>query len=1029
MEKRGSVCVTWRRGRWSCGRSALALAALSAFFVFCARPADCQVSAPSAPFQSGRDVVLRPPAGGAARFRFLPDGQWIHYDRELLLGAALGETRAYSIEIDEGRGETNVAEYIIDKGRPQPPSVDPQGGLYRGPLSPAFGCERGSHAVWALVGPGSSPLSFTSYSPESRPLLAVPPEGVATYTLLAYAEDGAGNRSELRRFVYRIAEAGLPANTPAQDGSPVSPRPDGALALPRRVSSSGSIELSYDVPDGGEFLVAVNPSKIPSTLDEFVRVAPENGIAHFAIPCPYGWSGKLHIYFGLFSNGVAVFSPDGVDMELSYPPDDSPLIAAPGEPRLAADVLGRGSFIVFPSYDGEILFSLNGAAWAAYEGPLVVDAGLRDIDVSWRGEKEGGRRSETRSMRMELPSALSEAILLGVDDGAVVGEELTLTPSSPSIMRYELRTAEDDPPPEPGPSSPPVNDGLSLRCPPGEVRHYVLRYRVFADASDSSPASDGRILRCTIDRKPPDPPRPTAALPAYSNKALSLAFEPGELGSTVFASLSVDGADAPFAPVTGILEFPGSEKGSVAYVVRAYRVDEAGNRSAEMDRISLVIDHSSVYAADDASDDGDGSPSRPYRNFDAALAAAIAEGKRSINVRGKLVSTKAVVATAPIDIIGGFGAGWTRDRSVRAQLRVESPASAPAFSSRGVAMTLRNISFSFPSPGPATAASAGSTALFDVAKGSLTLENCTIQAGSAGDLVIAHAASSSVEIARSSVTIDRAMSCAIARAEESNVEFRDSVITARPGTRAFAAFDLEGGSLSITGALIESSADLALRLLSLKDAKLVMDRSLVRVDSGSGYLRLGSFSEVEGELRNSRFSVSWKGDGLLFETSRTSPAFRHVTITAESLRGKLGFFGADGEAPEIWNSVLSCASGGGVMLACGSAPPAGRLVADCVWGFDTLVSTKGARIVSLDALNALNRGSAAFAKTRHISESPSKTFAAPVKNLSSLASGSACVDAAYPLQGEAYSTDFSGAPRPAPGGAGLPDIGAEELGG
>jgi hypothetical protein len=232
----------------------------------------------------------------------------------------------------------------------------------------------------------------------------------------------------------------------------------------------------------------------------------------------------------------------------------------------------------------------------------------------------------------------------------------------------------------------------------------------------------------------------------------------------------------------------------------------------------------------------------------------------------------------------------------------------------------------------------------------------------------------------------------------------------------------------MAGSLIESSADLALRLLSLRGSRLLMDRCLVRIDAGSGYLRLGSFSNVEGELRNSRFLVLWNGDGLLFETEgRSSPAFRHLTVSAQTLRGRLDFFRATGAIPEIWNSILSCASGGGVLLGCDSAPVAGSLVADCVWGFDALVA--GAMdVTSIEGLNALNGGSAAYSSLRHVSESPSKTFSAPVKSLSPLARDSACIDAAYPLDGEAYARDFRGSARPSAAGKKLPDIGADESG-
>jgi hypothetical protein len=105
------------------------------------------------------------------------------------------------------------------------------------------------------------------------------------------------------------------------------------------------------------------------------------------------------------------------------------------------------------------------------------------------------------------------------------------------------------------------------------------------------------------------------------------------------------------------------------------------------------------------------------------------------------------------------------------------------------------------------------------------------------------------------------------------------------------------------------------------------------------------------------------------------------------------------------------------------------LVADCVWGFDKLLS--GAREASdLDGLNALNADQATYSAKPIISEAPERTFAAAVKAQAPLRSDSACVNAALPLE-SGYELDFSGHRRPGPGravpGDAGPDIGADEL--
>jgi hypothetical protein len=267
------------------------------------------------------------------------------------------------------------------------------------------------------------------------------------------------------------------------------------------------------------------------------------------------------------------------------------------------------------------------------------------------------------------------------------------------------------------------------------------------------------------------------------------------------------------------------------------------------------------------------------------------------------------------------------------------------------------------------------------------------------------------------------MSAAAFDVEASDVVVGDSTITAAAGAHVFSCFSLEGGSLSLVGSLLESSADLGLRLLSLHDASLLVDRSLARADSGSGYMRLGVFTGVKGEIRSSKFLVSWKGDGTLFDIEDGGPAFRHDSVVADTTKGSLRFFDVAGPVPEIWNSILSSEAGGGELLRSSMAPTEGSLVADCIWGFPVLV-TGAVEIDDLAGLDALNATSALYASRPHVAEPPSSTFSKAIKSMRPLSPGSACVGAAL-AQGEGL--DFSGNPWPSGSGGRRPDIGADQL--
>jgi hypothetical protein len=483
----------------------------------------------------------------------------------------------------------------------------------------------------------------------------------------------------------------------------------------------------------------------------------------------------------------------------------------------------------------------------------------------------------------------------------------------------------------------------------------------------------------------------------------------------VYVSVSADGKSSGFTPASGPIELAGAESGPVSYMIRAYGVDAAGNKSAEMKAISLIVDRSSVYAAEDGFDRGDGSPDRPFRSLDDAIAAALASGKRSVNLRGSLELRSPVISTKQIDIVGGFGKQWIRDTSVKASIRISVPGSASPFSQSGSSLTIRNVEVSAPRSGPAP--------LITGTRAQIILDNCSISAGGDGDVVVLSAMESTISASNVRIAASRAMSCTAFACESSSLRVAESTIEAASATRVFCAFDMYRGSLDVKGTLIESYADIALNMLSMRESSLNIDRSLCRADAGSGFLRIGSFIQTKGEIRNTKILVSWKQTGTLFEISGGGPDFRHDTVIADSERGRIKFFEISGQVPQIWNSIFACTKGGSDFISTRSVPRQGSISANCIWGFERLIAG-AVEIRSLMELNTLNAASALNSSRPNISEPPSETFASPVKSLTPINPKSLCVDAAIPLDGIAYAADFRGLPRPAPGTP--PDIGADE---
>ena len=1015
-------------------RRALAMLLVALAVAPCARPQEKTASASSEPSQtivSPTDISLDPPEG-VSFFRFLPGGQWSDFDRPLLICAAQGEERSYRIELGrrtapsaatdsaQGANGSGVAggefrSYLIDKRPPEPPTATPADGLFRAALSPSLSAEPGCSIYWALVGAGSSE-GFRQLGTGPGPSMAPPLAGTASYTLIAYAVDAAGNQSRLARFAYLLAQGGLPAAAPQAAAPPPAASADASLGPPQTVEEEGSVELVAFAPAGSVFLVDVNPAAPPRSLDDFVQVEAEGGRASFRIPCPYGWKGSLPVYYGFLTNDVLRFNPTPLDAALAWEPEASAEPPAPLAPVIVADPIGRGAYLSFPRYDGTIYVSVDGSPERSYSGPFALSSASPRVRVSWLGEDGRGRRSAPSESFLDLPPRAPEISIVGVQEGAKVGRDLSLAQSAPGVLRYEIGSV-DDPPAEPSASSPILSGTLAVTCPAGQKRQVLIRYRSYLGAASDSVGGEERTLSFTIDKVPPPAPSLLESSQPYSDKPVSLSFAAEGEGVAIYASVAVGGATAPFAEVNGPIELAGAETGPVSYLLRAYAVDELGNRSAEMRPVTVVVDKDSVYAAEGAAAGGDGSPARPFASLDSALNAAVAGNKKSVYLRGSLTLGSAFQSGRDLSLVGGFSDDWSRDSSQKATISVTVPPAGAALAVKASRLTLRGVDV--------RATGAGGPLISATEGGLLEIVDSSLSSTSAGDSIIVKVASSSLSVEGSTLSADAAMSCTAVDASDSAVTLSDSVVGARSSVHAFGACVLSGGSLTIARSLFKSSADLALRLLDLRGARLSMERSLVQVEGGSGYMRIGSFVNSPGEVRDCKFDVAWQGDGTLFELSGEGPAFRYDTLLASARGGALRYFDLNGASLQVWNSILSCEAGGQDLVHTDGPLGAGSLVADCIWGFPTLVD--GAMdIAKLDALDALNAASPIFSSKRHVSEPPQATFAAPEKSVAPLSPRSACVGAALPID-EGPAVDFLGHPRPGLAGPAAPDIGAQEL--
>ena len=979
----------------------------------------------AAPAVSRSDFGLLPPSepGAAAYFRFGPEAPWTLFDRPLRLGAAPREDRAYGLEVavegPGGRRET-AYRFRIDKLPPAPPRASPSQGVLREAVAVSLSAEAGSSLRCALLGPGSAELVFEPYDPSRRPVLRPPASGTETVVLLAYAVDEAGNGGEPSRFVYRLAASGLGVAEPPAQAPRLPPRADPLpeLAATLVAQEAGRSVVSVEAPESAAVLAAVNPRDPLADAAAYAPLQRSGGKALLVLECPYGYSGEARVHLavqdssGLRARSEALFVP------LAHRPEAARVPAPPEGPSLIAGPPGSGALVAFPAADGELYVSMAGSPFRPYSQPLSLPPGEGSVELRWYGVSAGGK-SETASALLKRPAAIPDIGVLGAPSGAATREAVRLRPSGPGTLRYEL-SSDGSVPPEPGPASPLLGQGLLVECPEGEERSYAFRFRPFAGEAPDAPAGEGGLLAFALDRRPPPAPRLDLDVSSYASSALEIGF--ADSGGRVYASVSEEGREEPFMPVEGRLSLPGSDRGPVEYRIRAYALDEAGNRSAEMEPRRFLVDKTTIYADSAAGAAGDGSPDRPYRSLEDAIGASLSSGRSLVRLRGKFALGRPLRLGSRLVLSGGYGPAWERLAGERALVDLLPSAfeeGGPAILVEGGSLSLEGVELA--------AALEGSGVLVSLSGASLNLEGSRLRGRARGDLVLVEASASRIRVSASTLGLEEARSGAALVAADSEAAFSGSKLSAAEGLRYFSGLDLERGSLLLEDSVLSSRAALGSSLLSLKDAELRAERCLFEGKGGSGFFLLGRLADCRGLVANSRAEISWDGDVTLFELSGVPPAFVHDSFILDGRPGASRFFDAKGRVPRIRNSILQAPAGGAVLLRSTEAPLPGDLAANCLWGFDDLVAGSLAirGPAGLAALNALNVGDAALAAKPNIEEAPASTFGEPLKGIPRLRAGSACVDGALPLEG--FEADFRGGYRPGPAGPGAPDIGADEF--
>ena len=968
------------------------------------------------PALSSRPVMLLPPAAGQSagtEYRFSGCPYWTAFDSPLELDAAYGEERSYVLEFRDSPGTApRRLELRIDRLPPKAPVMDPPEGLYRHGVQLAMSAGPGSTIRYSISRAGSEAAAFVAFDQARQPLLELPATGSSTVVVVAYAVDEAGNASPIVRSAYRLAAPGPAYSAPPPAAPPPVMAPGSLedLADPAVTRLAGYTALDFRPPEGSVLYVSVNPAAMPSSFADFLPLQSGDGPATLAFPCPPGWIGKASIYVGLLRGPSFAFRevPFMVDL------DGLGSGASPMAPSLLASIPAGPVYLVFAPFAGDILYSVDRGEYRTYEGPVPMDRGRKSLELSWYGRSPTGDLGPRHSVNLAVPAQAAAIALLGPAWDTILDDDVSLTVSGQGFLRYELGS-DGAMPQEPQSSSPQASGTITVSCPAGEERTFIVRYRDFAGPGADAAGGEGGILRFTIDRKAPLPPVIVAPAESYSSQALTLSFKAQE--GKVFMAVEVDGKEAAFSAAPPSIELKGSDEGPTRYVVRAYAVDAAGNRSAECEPVAVTVDMATVYVSEDGSDTGDGSRVRPFASLDAAMKAALDPGRprTAVAIRGRVPysGTTALGTGSRLTVRGGFDAAWNPQEGGMSAI-VRGKGQDPLFTVSGASLSMEDVAIE--------AGELSGPVLFSLSSASLSLVDVSIAASSDGDILIVDAVGSAVRLASTSVSMEGAVSACVIQTRDCGIVVEDSKLAAGQAVRYFSGINATGGSLALRASAFSSRAALGTRLIALKAGSIDVEAAYFDLRGASGFLSVGSFEDCQGRIADSRGYVEWEGGVTLFRLKGSSPIFVHDSFYAVTAKGSVRFFDCTGTTPMLRNCILGAKGLRNELVSSDQKPLPGQVSANCLWGFYFCVS--GA--ISLRDVATLNSYNSADATALpNIVEAPELTYGAlPPGSFFNLAPGSACLGAGMPLAG--YPEDFEGDPRPAADSGKRPDIGADQ---
>ncbi len=981
-----------------------------------------------APGRYPEDVVaLATSAARGATLEFRWDGakDWALLDRPLDLSAFPNEERVYSYAVRAVKDGAVLAErtveFRVDKRPPAAPAFSPTPGGYRGDTVIRLSGDDGARIMYRIVASGLPTGEFVEYAASAPPALSAPGNGIRRYSVVAYAVDDVGNagRPEIRHyFVSDLkGDADGAAMSVPETSSPKIARLD-SVSIQLAEPKPGTRRIVMGLPEGASCaLVAVNPRAVDASrgarvLDDFVEIAPARGQVSFDLGAPYLWNRPLILRYGYRSPDGAVIADRAVEIGFSFDSAQASS-ASPPAPVVSPIPEGEAVMLSWPPFSAAIFYSVDSGEYERYRAPVFLDGARPGVPIRFRyyGETDDGMRSAIMETEITPPPPLRTPPLFGVPETATASR-VRLRLGDAGTVRYENSAGSRAR--QVSSASPLFGDGLSFDGEDGKSIRYQVRVRAFSDASPGAECADEDVYEFVIDREPPPVPRFGGMIedPADPDRRLFV-FSAGD--GTVFASVTAEGdPEAPFVRCGGTVPAAIPPDRSVRYFLRAYAVDEAGNRSADMERIAVFIDRSSVYAADWGDDRNPGTSAEPVRTVERALETARSRGLSKVCLSGAMELSRPIAIETDFELSGSFDRDWNDTTGAMSVVTVRAP--GVPVTVRGARFAARGIRFRF--------ADASTGGFVRCESGSLTFNRVEVIVERAAQFAFATCVGSTVVFDEVSASFARTTFAFLVDARDSEVVADRARIAVEPSVQYFTAFASSGSDVTFSESRIDSSASSNFSAFATDGGSVRVTRSLVQVRGGTGECRLVRSRGTAVTIDSSVFLADWPGALVACAAEGGSVSLYHDTFDVGG-RPKSALFVdlSGGASASLANSIFASRGAKTVFLKASASKGAGATAieadANCL-----------SEVAFIEEGSALDSGFATFneryaRKRKNFTEPAASTFGPALKGVPTLGPASACLGAAIPL-GSEYSLDFYGFSRLNDRNDGKADVGAIE---